>query len=39
VPFSNPFPGIVLLAYAIGFVQRDGGEVVLVHVADIECSN
>jgi len=35
VPFSNTFPGIVLLAYAIGFVQRNGGEVVLGHVANI----
>jgi len=35
VPFSNTFPGIALLAYAIGFVQRDGGAVLLGHLANI----
>jgi len=35
VPFSNTIPGIALLAYAIGFVQRDGGAVLLGHLANI----
>jgi len=35
VPFSNTFPGIALLAYAIGFVQRDGGAVLLGHLANL----
>jgi len=35
VPFSNTIPGIALLAYAIGFIQRDGGAVLLGHLANI----
>jgi len=35
VPFSNTIPGVALLAYAIGFVQRDGGAVLLGHLATI----
>jgi len=35
VPFSNTIPGIALLAYATGFVQRDGGAVLLGHLANI----
>jgi len=35
VPFSNTFPGVALLAYAIGFVQRDGGAILLGHVTNI----
>jgi len=35
VPFSNTFPGVALLAYAIGFVQRDGGAVLLGHLANL----
>lgn len=35
VPFSNTIPAIALLAYAIGFIQRDGGAVLLGHVANI----
>jgi len=35
VPFSNTCPGIALLAYAIGFVQRDGGAVLLGHLANL----
>ncbi|WP_202842783.1 exopolysaccharide biosynthesis protein [Luteimonas saliphila] len=35
VPFSNTLPGFALLAYAIGFIQRDGGAVLLGHLANI----
>ena len=35
VPFSNTFPAVALLAYAIGFIQRDGGAVLLGHLANI----
>ena len=35
VPFSNTIPAIALLAYAIGFIQRDGGAVLLGHLANI----
>lgn len=35
VPFSNTIPAIALLAYAIGFIQRDGGAVLLGHFANI----
>jgi len=35
VPFSNTCPGIALLAYAIGFIQRDGGAVLLGHLANL----
>ncbi|HRO28032.1 MAG TPA: exopolysaccharide biosynthesis protein [Luteimonas sp.] len=35
VPFSNTIPALALLAYAIGFIQRDGGAVLLGHLANI----
>jgi len=35
VPFSNTLPALALLAYAIGFIQRDGGAVMLGHLANI----
>ncbi len=35
VPFSNTLPALALLAYAIGFIQRDGGAVLLGHLANV----
>ncbi|MDO5506532.1 MAG: exopolysaccharide biosynthesis protein [Pseudoxanthomonas suwonensis] len=35
IPFSNTIPGIALLLYAIGFIQRDGGAVLLGHLANV----
>jgi hypothetical protein len=35
VPFSNTLPALALLAYAVGFIQRDGGAVLLGHLANI----
>lgn len=35
VPFSNTLPGVALLLYAVGFIQRDGGAVLLGHLATI----
>ncbi|MDO4709123.1 MAG: exopolysaccharide biosynthesis protein [Pseudomonadota bacterium] len=35
VPFSNTLPGIALLLYAVGFIQRDGIPVLLGHLANI----
>ena len=35
VPFSNTLPGIALLLYAVGFIQRDGGAVLLGHLATL----
>lgn len=35
VPFSNTLPAIALLLYAIGFIQRDGGAVLVGHVAQV----
>lgn len=35
VPFSNTLPALALLSYAIGFIQRDGGAVLLGHLANI----
>lgn len=35
VPFSNTLPALALLLYAVGFVQRDGGAVLLGHLATI----
>lgn len=35
VPFSNTLPALALLAYAIGLIQRDGGAVLLGHLANI----
>lgn len=35
VPFSNTLPALALLFYAVGFMQRDGGAILLGHVANI----
>lgn len=35
IPFSNTLPALALLLYAIGFIQRDGGAVLLGHLANI----
>ena len=35
VPFSNTLPALALLAYAIGFIQRDGGAILLGHLANL----
>ena len=35
VPFSNTLPGLALLLYAIGMIQRDGTAIVLGHLANI----
>lgn len=35
VPFSNTLPALALLLFAIGFIQRDGGAVLLGHLANI----
>lgn len=35
VPFSNTLPALALLLYAIGMIQRDGGAVLLGHLANI----
>ncbi|MCR6650938.1 MAG: exopolysaccharide biosynthesis protein [Cellvibrionaceae bacterium] len=35
VPFSNTFPGIALLFYAIGLAQRDGVAILLGHLMNI----
>ena len=35
VPFSNTLPAIALLLLAIGFLQRDGGAVLLGHLANV----
>ena len=35
VPFSNTLPALALLLYAVGFVQRDGGAVLLGHLATL----
>ena len=35
VPFSNTLPGIALLLYSIGFIQRDGVAVLLGHLANV----
>ncbi len=35
VPFSNTLPALALLLYAVGFIQRDGGSVLLGHVATL----
>lgn len=35
VPFSNTLPGVALLLYSIGFIQRDGVAVLLGHLANI----
>ena len=35
IPFSNTVPGVALLLYAVGMIQRDGGAVLLGHLANI----
>lgn len=35
IPFSNTFPGVALLFYAIGMIQRDGGAIMLGHLGNI----
>ncbi|MBW8368012.1 MAG: exopolysaccharide biosynthesis protein [Arenimonas sp.] len=35
LPFSNTLPGVALLMYSIGFIQRDGGAVLAGHVAQL----
>lgn len=35
IPFSNTIPGLALLLYAVGMIQRDGGAVLLGHLANI----
>ncbi len=35
VPFSNTLPAIALLLFAIGFLQRDGGAVLMGHLANV----
>jgi hypothetical protein len=35
VPFSNTLPALAVLLYAVGFLQRDGGSVLLGHLANV----
>ena len=35
VPFSNTLPALALLLYSVGIMQRDGGAVLLGHLANI----
>lgn len=35
VPFSNTLPGLALLFYAVGLIQRDGGAMLLGHLANV----
>ncbi|MFP7722402.1 exopolysaccharide biosynthesis protein [Lysobacter sp. A3-1-A15] len=35
VPFSNTFPAVALLLYAVGMIQRDGGAILLGHLANL----
>jgi hypothetical protein len=35
IPFSNTLPSLALLFYAVGMIQRDGGAVLLGHLANI----
>jgi len=35
IPFSNTLPGLALLFYAIGMIQRDGGAMLLGHLANV----
>lgn len=35
VPFSNTLPALALLFYAVGLVQRDGGAMLLGHLASL----
>jgi hypothetical protein len=35
IPFSNTLPGLALLFYAVGLIQRDGGAMLIGHLANI----
>lgn len=35
IPFSNTVPGLALLFYAAGMIQRDGGAILLGHVWNV----
>ncbi len=35
VPFSNTLPAIALLLFSVGFIQRDGGAILLGHLMSI----
>ena len=35
IPFSNTLPGLALLFYAVGLIQRDGGAMLLGHLANV----
>src|SRR5690606_9760126 len=35
IPFSNTLPAIALLCYGVGMLQRDGGAILLGHLATI----
>ena len=35
IPFSNTLPGLALLFYSVGLIQRDGGAMLLGHLANI----
>ena len=35
VPFSNTLPAVALLFYSLGFMQRDGGAILLGHLAHV----
>lgn len=35
VPFSNTLPALALLFYAVGLIQRDGGAMLLGHLANV----
>jgi hypothetical protein len=35
LPFSNTLPGVALLLYSIGFIQRDGAAVVGGHLVQL----
>ena len=35
IPFSNTLPGLALLFYAVGLIQRDGGAMLLGHLANL----
>lgn len=35
LPFSNTLPGVALLLYSIGFIQRDGGAILAGHLVQL----
>ena len=35
VPFSNTLPAIALLLFSVGFIQRDGGAILLGHLTNL----